>query len=274
MSKTVKIPTCMSPFEVMVNGKKHTFPAGQTVEVPDEVALVIERHWSKHERQPSGTQKPFAGGGSADWNASEGEAGHVKNRTHYAETATLLDNATVVGGLVKIDTIGTFNEGQTYRVVFDGVPYDCIGVNWDGTVYLGNGAFDDYNFGNNEPFLIVSNSHFAEIMASDKDPHTISIVGEVVHKIDPKYISGIFPRVLYATENRMYADEELTIELSNIEMLWNSDIFVGRQVFVCDTDNDWVMYLITNVGTAGYGGSEVHCGHKVFYYNGYVPAPQ
>ncbi len=54
--KTVTIPTCANPFVVIINGKKYTYPAGETVSVPDEVAEVIERHEEAHpkpEEMPS-----------------------------------------------------------------------------------------------------------------------------------------------------------------------------------------------------------------------------
>lgn len=44
MAKIVTIPTCRNPFEVTVNNKTYTYTAGETVEVPDEVAEVIESH--------------------------------------------------------------------------------------------------------------------------------------------------------------------------------------------------------------------------------------
>ena len=44
MSKLVKIPTSMSPFVVIVNGKEHKYPAGETVEVPDNIAAIIEQY--------------------------------------------------------------------------------------------------------------------------------------------------------------------------------------------------------------------------------------
>lgn len=50
MSKTVTIPTCQSPFVVMVNDRKYVYPAGETMEVPDEVAHIIETH--SHELLP------------------------------------------------------------------------------------------------------------------------------------------------------------------------------------------------------------------------------
>lgn len=44
MAKEITIPKCMNPFEVTVNGVSYKFNAGETVEVPDSVASVIENH--------------------------------------------------------------------------------------------------------------------------------------------------------------------------------------------------------------------------------------
>lgn len=44
MSKVVKIPTTMNPFVVIVNGVEHKYPAGVTMEVPDNVAAIIEQY--------------------------------------------------------------------------------------------------------------------------------------------------------------------------------------------------------------------------------------
>lgn len=68
MSKTIKIPDCMSPFIVMVNGVRYVYPAGETVEVPDEVALVIEKHNEYHEEKEkieNGEGNQGGGGGSS-----------------------------------------------------------------------------------------------------------------------------------------------------------------------------------------------------------------
>ena len=44
MSKVVTIPKDRNPFVVIVNGVTRKYPAGETVEVPDEVADVIEKY--------------------------------------------------------------------------------------------------------------------------------------------------------------------------------------------------------------------------------------
>lgn len=41
--RKVKVPDFMQPFEVIVNGVKHVFPAGETVTVEDYIADIIER---------------------------------------------------------------------------------------------------------------------------------------------------------------------------------------------------------------------------------------
>ena len=66
--KKVTIPTCANPFVVIVNGMKYTYPAGETVEVPDDVAAVIEQHHDAHNNpQPAPVVPPFV--------PSEGESG-------------------------------------------------------------------------------------------------------------------------------------------------------------------------------------------------------
>ena len=42
MSKLIKIPNYQNPCEVIINGVKYQYPAGETCLVPDEVAMVIE----------------------------------------------------------------------------------------------------------------------------------------------------------------------------------------------------------------------------------------
>lgn len=42
MSKYIKIPNHQNPCEIIINGVKYQYPAGETCLVPDEVAMVIE----------------------------------------------------------------------------------------------------------------------------------------------------------------------------------------------------------------------------------------
>ena len=51
MAKTVTIPADVQPaFVCMINGVRYAYSAGETVEVPDAVAALIEEHYAAHER--------------------------------------------------------------------------------------------------------------------------------------------------------------------------------------------------------------------------------
>ena len=63
--KTVKIPECMNPFEVIVNNQRYRYPGGTEQEVPDEVAEVIEVHMKNHEERTAPPYVPGGGGGGA-----------------------------------------------------------------------------------------------------------------------------------------------------------------------------------------------------------------
>lgn len=75
--KKVTIPTCANPFVVIVNGIKYTYPAGETVEVPDDVAAVIEQHHDAHNNpQPEPVVPPFTpatGGGESGGNVTDSQ---------------------------------------------------------------------------------------------------------------------------------------------------------------------------------------------------------
>lgn len=74
--KTVTIPTCANPFVVIVNGIKYTYPAGATVEVPDDVAAVIEQHDEAHNKPaPAPVQPPFASAPSSGGSGTGGGGG-------------------------------------------------------------------------------------------------------------------------------------------------------------------------------------------------------
>lgn len=63
--KTVKIPECMNPFEVIVNNQRYRYPGGTEQEVPDEVAEVIEVHMKNHEERTAPPYVPGGGGGAS-----------------------------------------------------------------------------------------------------------------------------------------------------------------------------------------------------------------
>lgn len=85
MSKTVTIPTDgMNPFVVIFNGVKYVYTPGETVEVPDGVALEIEEYKRWREKHAGENVPPFEA--QPDWNQNDPTApDFVKNRTHYTK---------------------------------------------------------------------------------------------------------------------------------------------------------------------------------------------
>lgn len=63
--KTVTIPACMNPYVVNINNHTYSYPAGETVDVPDEVAEVIEGHIDAQHAKAQQTQGSSSEGGSA-----------------------------------------------------------------------------------------------------------------------------------------------------------------------------------------------------------------
>lgn len=95
MSQTVTIPSCMNPFEVTINNHTYSFKSGESVELPDEVAEVINHHvdsvpkpLEKEEEVPGGSS---SGGG-------ENKLAKVVDKSIEGEiTAADLQGATQIG---------------------------------------------------------------------------------------------------------------------------------------------------------------------------------
>jgi hypothetical protein len=209
MAKTVKIPDNMSPWKAIINGIPYVYPAGATVEVPDEVADLIEDITNIEEEQKP-VAPPVAMGG-ADWNASEGEPGHVLNRTHYSEivqtevfpedTVNIMEDVGIgAPGFVPNPSFD-IKEGAQYEVWMDGTKYSCTAFAMEvtgygevtvfGNAYIFNTALENTG----EPFVALCSKSLgmtAVVVPTGADTATFRIVetGEVVHKLPTKYYTA------------------------------------------------------------------------------------
>lgn len=144
---------------------------------------------------------------NSDWNASEGEEGYIKNRTHYHD---------IIKTPVLEETIVSFNPdnsylpyidiqlevGKTYEVTMNGTVYVCqCYLESSGWETLGNEeALNTFVFdGDGEPFSIrmdVENSAFVlTSYMADNDgvstyniPFSIIEKSEELKKLDPKFL--------------------------------------------------------------------------------------
>jgi hypothetical protein len=160
---------------------------------------------------------------SVDWNAAEGEPGHVLNRTHWLKRGETLTNSTVSChnlwnekyiGIVPIDArkfIGLV--GKKVTVVLDGVSYtktvkERIDDNpvttglVERAVYIGNPFFDNSAEENTgDPFLfavgISMDGDIPILTCGETEPsaHTLAIYeGESeLHKLDPMFLPDGVP---------------------------------------------------------------------------------
>ena len=143
-----------------------------------------------------------------DWNQNDDtQPDYVKNRPFYTgdpvETVFVEESAVTfanIGDVYAARFPSTFEAtvGETYKVSWDGVSYECTCVisNEDNVLVIGNLSISGGSFDTGEPFVIgVINGELIGIMTADTSAsHTFSISGTVspVAQIDPKYIDDMY----------------------------------------------------------------------------------
>ena len=142
------------------------------------------------------------GGVQPDWNQNDSTAAdYVKNRPFYtgAPVETVLVEESTVSfaenkGLYMAQFPSTFEAtvGETYKVSWDGVAYECTCVLLNGSPAIGNASVAGFGSDTGEPFLIgVDNGNKIQILTADTSAsHTFSIsdTAAPIVKIPAKYI--------------------------------------------------------------------------------------
>lgn len=185
--------------------------------------------------------KEYGGGGGnsapADWNAEEGEPGHVLNRTHYAEKAvgevlftTMSVNtfdAEIGGYLYRRDC--WLYAGEEYTVLWKDTEYKCVCIEMSDdsgkvTQILGNLGALTGGESTGEPFVMLITPHVEEperelytaiILPLDgydsEEVFTIKITGltRVVHELPVSYVKSIVTELKNYVESYYapYVDE-------------------------------------------------------------------
>ena len=159
-----------------------------------------------------------SGGGNADWNASEGEEGYVKNRTHYVETIVVNEplNITWDGnteGLVSADVyykisdaILTDEQIKTITEINNNGGQYVVSDNWDtllsygdvtpdlvatsDCIYVRKAGVEFYGMSFPEPGIYaVSNGGY--YIASITTTEPVEYPKVVVKKLDKKFLPDI-----------------------------------------------------------------------------------
>lgn len=201
------------------------------------------------------------------------ESADYQPRTHYTAEAEILPETTyALDGDVFV--LGTFilAVGDTYKVTWDGMEYECVAVDFSamqaGMVALGNlGSFGLEDTG--EPFVIMSGDAFGGTMGRAEDDTatsaTVKITGNVDVQIPEKYIpNSVYPYfVNIMDEGNRYTTLKTQAELkSAIDAnqhvmakltLADGDICIGHLIyaradvadarFITGTPNQSIIYL-------------------------------
>ena len=134
-----------------------------------------------------------------DWNQNDStQPDYVKNRPFYTDAVetVLVEESTVSfaddGGIYKAEFLSTFEAivGETYKVSWDGIVYECICVNLYGVCVFGNLSITNEGPDTGEPFMmcVITGMGIAIVTTDTSASHTFSIVGHKVVKIDAKYL--------------------------------------------------------------------------------------
>ena len=211
---------------------------------------------------------PFAGGGmgGADWNAAEGEAGHVLNRTHWVEggLVEILPETTLTEGnatevLAAIPPLG-FVVGDNYIVKVNGAEYACVA-----------GAYEDKGVPGISLIISDLNTFIAELppemvaetglnvyIEVDVDvvplPITLSIYhnSEIVHKLDPKFLPEGLP---YVEENGVLLEETDAVE--GTEPTFGKSWQIGKAPMVTAGETYTIIYNGAKYDCVCYSGESV-----------------
>ena len=245
--------------------------------------------WAQLKQDVEELKKGGAGGAQSDWNAAEGEPGHILNRTHWTE-----------GGIVELlpECNPSYNEGDVAFLIMGAIPFvvgEEITVNWNGTPYkcltyrfvpdeetgeivvFGNSEALTNEWGlaveaNDAPFVFISIALQSVTMVLPLDGSTevtVSILSnrETVHKLDNKYLDvdwlpgiekkDILP--LQTVETTTTTDQKYYFAHVpyNGADFWGTEISVGKKITVevngrpyeCVVSGDAMDGFLTSAGT-------------------------
>ena len=138
-----------------------------------------------------------------DWNQNDDtQPDYVKNRPFYTgdpmETVYIKEHTVMFSDAGDGLYVGMLQSafkatvGETYKISWDGTVYECVCVNFNGGLVIGNASILGAGSDTDEPFVIVvvNDEGILSITADTSASHTFSISKTVVPvvKIDEKYL--------------------------------------------------------------------------------------
>lgn len=162
------------------------------------------------------------GGVQPDWNQNDETASdYIKNRPFYegdTSETVLVQESTVSfsesGGMYLAQIQSNFEAtvGETYKVTWDGAAYECVCVDFENSLFIGNLSIAGAGSDTGEPFLMgINNGSGIVIYTKDASAsHTISISGSIaeVIQIPDKYIPNTFRDVVIAGNPLNWSEDD------------------------------------------------------------------
>ena len=276
MSKTVKIPDNMKPWEAIINGVKYVYEAGTEQEVPDEVAAFIERLESvKPEVQEPVPPFGSAGGGVTSWNDLTDKPFDSKVKIVEVvpeQSVTCRNEDEEPYG----KDIGFMPEvGKKYRVFFNGDEYICdvregeyVSSDDGGSAHwIGNASIRDGRLlpseNTGEPFLIDDHWEILQWSSDLGETITIQVIAEseTIKTIDPKYVDALYVKIFSNAYGGYYCNKTYLEILDAIR----NDVCV-HAVFISKSGNGYISH-------APYGNVTMYDDNTIGFIDGYNVDP-
>lgn len=147
--------------------------------------------------------------GDADWNAAEGEPGHVLNRPFYSETTEIVvENVREA----QLEGFPVFVVGDTVTVKVDGIEYNLVAYDDEGCATLGD-HYTDLESGTGSMGWQIYMEYDNNCYFCATGAHSVSYLGERPHQIDKKYIPDY--NALVFNLNALVGEYSLVSNLSN-----------------------------------------------------------
>lgn len=228
-------------------------PSGGGINVTAEVGqTVIVKAVDENGKPTEWEAVNFPEAATPDWNAAEGEPGHVRNRTHYVETVELLNETINLEETETFSTVVPFIGGNTYHVTYNGVNYTCIALDLGDAVAIGNVSAMIGGVDTGEPFIMATATEDGETSSICIDLHgeteiSVKIVGEQITPIPIKFLNNALPYYInvYADSFTQPTSYTCMDTVSNVEAVLKS----GRQIAVKYSTQEAIsaMYQILNL---------------------------
>lgn len=179
------------------------------------------------------------GGAQPDWNAAEGEPGHILHRTHYESWVDVLPETVISfeGGLYESESDVALVLGETYKVTWNGEVYTCESVGVEGQVGIG-----DMSETGEYPFIIGTDYGMLFIISTGElETVTVAIQKRHIEKLPQKFLPDSTAVYIIKVPEGEVNEEDPIWTLSEDSAEAAAVLYAGGRVFIELVSNEQVI---------------------------------